>query len=365
VGSKFTVRSAGEVDFRIASDLDHIARGLVKEFDDLLISLILVGGFGRGEGGVIVDGEAVIPINDYDLVMVTRRRIDPGRVNRIRKRLARELGIWWVDISVYTIAQLRKLRYTMYHYDLKYGSQVIHGDPEVLSLIPPMDPARMPLSEAETEFYTRLWCFLGPFSARFLERRPSQDERFLLAHQLSKAVLACLDALLILKGLYHHSYIERLKRFEQAFSAETELLSLVREATEFKLRPVREVNYDVVARWFQVRRLFLDTMRYFIGQMYRREFRDWAQYACAYRSRPRRLLYRAAYVLMKRSFRYERSLSINLAQLFLVAAFGEEGVDERLLGRAKRELRRLTGRDLGMLDWEGARELASTLRMEI
>jgi hypothetical protein len=39
-----------------------------------------------------------------------------------------------------------------------------------------------------------------------------------------------------------------------------EILPLIREATELKLRPTQDIRYDVVKRWFQVRRVFLHTM---------------------------------------------------------------------------------------------------------
>jgi hypothetical protein len=349
---------------KVRQDLNLITKKLLQVYGRHISALILVGGFGRGEGAVVVDNGRVTPVNDYDLVMIVDQPCDLSRIGEIRRDLAQRLGVWWVDISTYTVAKLRRLRFTMYTYDLKYGIQVIHGDPSLLSLIPEMDPARMPLAEAEREFFTRLWCFLGPFSVEFLEQQPTDEEKFFLANQLSKALLACSDALLILNGLYHHSYAERLRRFEIAFKDRDDLFALVREATEFKLRPTRDIRYDVVERWFQVRRVFLDTMRDFVSQMYGRQFQHWPAYAWWYRNNPRQVLHRLAHVVVKRSLRYEKRIKVNLAQLFLLSAFEQRQVDTGLFDLAKRQLSSITGTDQPLLDWDAARGLATRLRME-
>jgi hypothetical protein len=64
-------------------------------------------------------------------------------------------------MSQKTPAELRKLNPSIYNYDLKYASKVIQGDPDVLNLIPEMDPSKLPLKEGKTLFFTRLWTLLG------------------------------------------------------------------------------------------------------------------------------------------------------------------------------------------------------------
>ncbi|MBN1890303.1 MAG: hypothetical protein JW850_20080 [Thermoflexales bacterium] len=362
--SHYTVHHDQAVDVRIASDVALLRERLLAAFPQLE-ALVLVGGFGRGEGSVLCEKGDLTPVNDYDLVMLNQRPVDRDFLGQLRRELAQQLGISWVDISVYSPARWKKLAYTMYHYDLKYAGRVIYGDPGVLALIPDMVAQKMPLAEAEIQFYVRLWCFLGPFSTRFLAQTATEEERFFLACQFSKALLACSDALLILHGLYHPSYAERLRRFEAAFGDRTDRLTLIREATEFKLRPTRDVRYDVVERWFQVRRVYLDTMWSFVGAMYQRKFRDWPAYTWYYRNNPRRVLRRLAHVLVRRSLRHEKHVSVNLAQLFLLLAFEPEKVDAGFLGLAQLELGRVTRSNLSELDWEAARAMAAQLRMDV
>ncbi len=361
----YTVHHDEAIDTRIASDVSMIRERLLAMFPQIE-AIVLVGGFGRGEGSVLVEEDGnITPINDYDLVIISSNPLSSEVVSRIRKELATELGIRWVDISNYTLAQLKHLRYRMYTYDLKYGSQVIYGDASILSLIPDMQAEEMPLIEAEIELFTRLWCFLGPFHVRFAEQQPTDEENFFLANQLSKALLACSDALLIPKGLYDHSFAERLRRFEKTFQDKTDLLPLIREATEFKLRPTREIHYDVIERWFQVRRVFLDTMWDFVNQMYGRKLTDWQHYAWWYEHNPRTLLRRSYHSVIRRNRGYRKRLHVSLLQLYLLIAFERSGTSQQWLRLAKERATALTEEDYLPHSWDQMRQLAAELRMEI
>lgn len=349
---------------RITQDLAIITDVMQQWAGAQFHALILAGGFGRGEGAVLIQDHLPVPINDYDLVLVTHTPIDQTELPAIRRDLAKRLGIWWVDISVMTRAQLARLDYTMYHYDMKYAAQVIAGAPEVLGVIPTMDPTRMPWVEAETQFYTRLWCFLGPMTTEMWTRPLTPPEAFLLRNQLSKAVLACSDARLIAQGAYHPSYATRLRRLETLYPEDTALLPLARQATHFKLQPIPPKNpQDLKAEWWLVRQIFLDTMFTFVSHMYGRSFRHWHEYATWYQYHPRRWAYRSAYWLWKRSRYHHHRQAINLAQLYLLLAYTPEGIHPDWLAKASRQLACL--HHPAPTEWESARQLAVRLRMEL
>jgi len=63
-----------------------------------------------------------------------------------------------------------------------------------------MDPDNMPLKEGKILLFNRLICLLECYSEDFLLREPKVEEKFFLVNQCSKAILACCDALLLLKG---------------------------------------------------------------------------------------------------------------------------------------------------------------------
>ena len=365
MGVHYTIHHDEGIDARVDLDITLLRERLLARFPQLE-AIVLVGGFGRGEGAVLIEENGNIrPVNDYDLVLITSSKTKVGDIRSFRQALATEIGIPWVDLRIIEKARLGQLRHTMFNYDLKYGGYVLWGRDDVLDQIPEMDPHSMPLIEAEILFFTRLWCFLGLFSARMLDEPPDKKEWFVLANQLSKATLACSDALLISRGEYHVSYAERCRRFLRLFGDRAELAQLVAEATEFKLRPTREIGYDVVERWFVVRRHFLDTMSEFVSLMYRREFRDWEHYGWWYEHNPRTLLRRVYHSVLRRNCGYRDKLQVDLAQLYLVAAFERKGIVERYLDLARQRLAAANGAISLSINWDEARALAADLRMQV
>lgn len=360
--SVYTTRP--NIDTAIRGDLDFLSTSLCQAYPGIQ-ALILVGGPGRGEGSVLVEGDQITPVNDYDLVMVITDRVDPDDLRSLRRQLAESLSVTWVDITPRSPAALRRLPFTMYNYDLKYGSYVFYGDPTILDRIPARDPSRMPLVEAELQFFTRLWCFLGPFKVDYLTRPPDAESAFFLTNQLSKAVLACADALLIQDGLYHHSYRERRDRFLKQYGDRTQLAELAGWAAEFKLRPTTAIEHDPVALWRTVRFVYLQTWWEFACRRYWRLGDDWRTYTWRYRWNRFNLLHRLGHLILRHSLHYERKLRVDVAQLYLLLAFDGKREDPDWLARAKDQLRTVVGRDLTTLTWDGTRALAADLRMEV
>ena len=61
-----------KADEKVEKDLKIIKNILVEELKP--ISIILFGGFGRGEGSYETVGGSIIPLNDYDMYVVTKRK---------------------------------------------------------------------------------------------------------------------------------------------------------------------------------------------------------------------------------------------------------------------------------------------------
>jgi hypothetical protein len=353
-----------EIDARIRADLDFLSASLRRAYPGTQ-ALVLVGGFGRGEGSVLSEGESIRPVNDYDLVMVTTDRVDRDDLRALRRQLAQSLSVTWVDVTPRFPSSLERLPFTMYNYDLKYGSRVIYGDPAILGRIPSMDPSRMPLIEAELQFFTRLWCFLGSFKIDYLAHPPDGADAFFLVNQMSKAILACQDGLLVPEGLYHHSYRERRDRFLERHGDRAQLAQLVRWATEFKLRPTTHLELDPLELWRSARSIYLQTWQEFVHRRYRRFSGNWQTYARYYCWNRFNALRRLGHLLLRRSLHYEHKLHVDVAQLYLLLAFDGESEDSAWLDRAKYHLGRVVSHDLEPLTWDEARALAADLRMEV
>lgn len=338
----FTVDKIQEVDKKILSDLMAIKRLLLKNVTNVRY-LILVGGFGRGEGAVLFENGVPAPINDYDVVVISENGPDRSRLKELSKEIAKKIGVRLVDLIPIKNADVSSLPYTMFNYDMKYGGYIFFGDGNILGKMPDYDPSKMPLVEGKVLLFKRMICLLESYSEEFRKREPSEDEKFFLANQSSKMVVACCDSLLLLKGLYHHSYIERCKRFSEVFKERKKLVGLVQGATDFKLRPKSEINFDTIKYWFDARELFIDTLSEFLEFFYVRKFDDFEMFYKFYKKEGISPLRRIANIIRLKGTVGSRK-NIELLELGLLYAINEESYVDGFLRLSRLELKKISSK---------------------
>lgn len=224
----FTSRDTPELRSRVRRDLERVWRD-VRAADPAAQTLVLTGGFSRGEGSAI----GARPLNDYDLVVVRRKPFPLARsvYPLLRARLTEALGLH-VDLHAVSLARLPFLGPKVFWFDAKHGGREVAGARGVLARVP---GARIAPAEAARLLANRavglLEALPGP--------RGVADATF-ARQQAAKGALAAADAELVLAGRYHHLYAERLSRTER-LAKEREvargLLAEARWATAFKLDP--------------------------------------------------------------------------------------------------------------------------------
>ncbi len=69
-----------------------ITTGIIKSNINDLISIIISGGFGKGEGSAVVKQGKVIPINDFDVYIVTENEHSEEEINNIAQKAAKKIG---------------------------------------------------------------------------------------------------------------------------------------------------------------------------------------------------------------------------------------------------------------------------------
>lgn len=241
----YTVYNDQIVDAAIASDLAHIVDFVTAALP--VKSVILGGGFGRGEGSVLKEERRVVPVNDYDIFLVLPDDC-AVELRPLQKELAYQLNIRLVDLIPLKESSLGKLPPTQFNYDLKYGGQVVWGY-GALDDIPAFDAKAILFDSARLVVLNRLICAIEAFSVDYERHLPGEDALFFLVNQTGKVISACVESLLIKSGNYHFSYAQRQKIFSEVFPEREQLKRLNDIATTFKLMPTRTVNFDAVRYW--------------------------------------------------------------------------------------------------------------------
>lgn len=221
---------------------DHLAAitAAVRQRVGEVEAIVLTGGFGRGEGGMHRDAAGQWrPVNDYDLLVVDRRDLRAALAG-LGDELAPQLGLDFVDLG-YSDGRWEKLPLTLFHYDLKHGSQVVAGDPRVLDRVPAYASADIPVFEMLRLMLNRTAGLLSGLRGEFLQGVvPTPDQQRYLANQVTKLLIAIGDWYLWQWRGYDCSYARRRRRFAAlALGAglPAELRARIDAAYAFKCEP--------------------------------------------------------------------------------------------------------------------------------
>lgn len=220
---------------------------------DRLEGVLLGGGYGRGEGGVLRTPAGDEPYNDLEFFVFVRghpvlaERKFRGPLHELGEHLSPDARLE-VEFKVLTTDKLRRSEPSMFYYDLVVGHRPIIGDDELLAGCDHhRDPARIPLHEATRLLMNRCSGLL--FSAERLARPKFEaGEADFVGRNLAKARLAFGDVVLTAHGRYHWSCQERHRRLaEEASGLDpalplADLARLHADGVRFKLHPVRSVE---------------------------------------------------------------------------------------------------------------------------
>ena len=232
-----------------------------------LEGLMLGGGYGRGEGGVLRAAEGDRPYNDLEFYVLIRgcdflnERRYRHPLHELGEKLSPDAGLE-VEFKALSLHKLRSSPVNMFYYDLVMGHRWFGGDDDLLAGCEHhRDAAGIPMDEATRLMMNRCSGLL--FAAERLQRAEfTDDDADFVGRNLAKAQLGLGDALLAASGRYHWSCRERGERLKtlQATGAEA-WLEPVRQhhaaGVEFKLHPARsrESRGELMRRHDEMTRL--------------------------------------------------------------------------------------------------------------
>lgn len=249
---RYTVNDSPAVVARIDNDLCKILDA-VQRADPHLRSLVLTGGFARGEGATL----AGIPQNDYDLVAI--RSI--GRPHRpypeIRRELERSIGLH-IDLAPVASWRLPWVSRSIFWYETALRGRVLNG-PNLLSKIPIRDPTKIDPKEALRLLVNR--------SAGLLLSSETTDP-YQRKLQAAKALLAALDVRLLATGQFLPSQRERWNlacdlRTQRLLPSDVEARwPWFAWAYDFKVDPAAAPPRDARDVWFPAANALLGAVPY-------------------------------------------------------------------------------------------------------
>jgi hypothetical protein len=208
--------------------------------ESILEAVVLGGGYGRGEGGVLRSGGGEAPYNDLEFYifvrgpLLWRERQFRGALHDLAHRWSEKTGIEF-ESKLLTFEKIQRAPVSMFYYDLVVGHRWIYGAGGELKNCEHHRAAhRIPLHEA-----TRL--LMNRASGLLYSLQPDADSNF-IRRNIAKAQLALGDVVLTAFGRYHASCRERHRRLEKIEPATAapwlgELLRNHAIGVEFKLHP--------------------------------------------------------------------------------------------------------------------------------
>jgi hypothetical protein len=229
----------------IAANLDKIKK-LVRTTisEDNLRSLILLGGYGKGEGGIVQTESGLKPHNNFDLMLVTRnmnllsRRKLEKSLSKTLNALGERLSVG-IDISVMSDKQLQNMPTRVIWYDMRFGHRTIDGDDKFIPSInhrvkdiPDWDVRNLMVNRGTLMLINSL-CLL--------EKSPDLETQKLVIKHTMKAIVGYGDAKLYFLQQYHWSYAEKRKRILAHPEISVKFKRLYDDAINFRFNPKYEL----------------------------------------------------------------------------------------------------------------------------
>lgn len=258
-----------------------------------LEALVLGGGYGRGQGGVLQTEDGQAPYNDLEFYVFLRgnywanvRKFRP-LFHQLETNLSPTAGLH-VEFKVDSLPKLRQAPVSIFTYDLVSGHRLIFGRNSIFDDCQRhADAANIPASEATRLLLNR---GTGLLLAKELLRQGSLtvEESDFVGRNLAKARLALGDALLAFDGRYHWDCLERARRLRSLRRPGLEmLLPRVLEhhsaGVRFKLHPWREQKEleQFRAEHRELTRLALEVWLWIENQRLAGGCVDFRQYSCS------------------------------------------------------------------------------------
>lgn len=244
-GERFTHYFSPEADSLIREAVEAVARlvtSLVPRSH--YHALVLIGGYGRGEGGVRRVDEGERPNNNLDFLLISRnansQRISAWQqaIDAGLEAIQSQHGIA-IDFSVIQGEVLSRSACRIMWYDMRWGHKTVLGDPEFVPSLERFRIERVPSWDVHNLLVNRGTLLV---INDCLPTLGDCDElRRVRSRHAIKAVIGYGDALLYAHGQYHWSYAEKQRRMQRLEHAPEAFRRMYHDAAEHRFLPAEQL----------------------------------------------------------------------------------------------------------------------------
>jgi hypothetical protein len=236
---RFTLRGSAAVEAQIAgivSQASAIIGGRVRP--EALRTLALIGGYGRGEGGVERTGGSERPHNNLDFLLVAEGPVRPELkplLDDALEPLRRQSGVG-LDLGIVTARALRRAPCLVMWYDMRFGHKTVLGDTAFLPSLTHFSREAIVPGDVRDLLVNR-GTLLVINDALLEQRGMDEERRRALVRHAAKAIIGYGDTLLFFRGRYHWSYVEKRRRVAELHDVPAGFRQLYEEASAFRFEP--------------------------------------------------------------------------------------------------------------------------------
>lgn len=280
----YTSYSEEWIDAKVVSKLDLISNIILKNLQGIH-SIILTGGFGRGEGSVrLIGNNEINLLKDFDIVVIVDPIPSEDKKNKILEQIYNELGLRNAELERFRFSKFvvdirylkkRDLAYSdIWFYDFKSASKVLYG--QSVANLTPYNADDIPFSSGFRILFEKVTGLLGHFSYEYVRgTKIETSKNDSLVYECLKAYIEMGTVLCILAKRYKPSYLDRTKIIKTIYKSDfndlaqeiPNLPELIERATIFKLKPdAFIVEKDPVDLWFSTRNDLGIIIRYYLSK---------------------------------------------------------------------------------------------------
>jgi len=280
---KYTTSAQG--DKKIEQDMEIICKEILNRIENVE-TIILTGGFSRGEGPVEKEKEKIFPYNDYDIQVISKIPVSKEEVDKISIEISKKLGYigianfypfkkenqkmkdnFYVDLKVDSVGDLKKMPPRIRTYELKNNSMILYGK-DLRYIIPNYSLRSIPLSEGAKLLLDRMSQMIEYYSIK-----KNYDEEF-LTYIIQQAYAACCTSLLLLSKRYEIGYKKSMhilkdtyrKDFPELYEKIPDLDKKIEQFIEWKLNLEKTPNKEIKKEWFIAKKNILEVSKYFFSR---------------------------------------------------------------------------------------------------